>query len=115
MQVDRSVSLRIPPDLAAKLDSKLDSILKVRKPGDKPPPGRDAFRVRNLSDLIRHALSLGLALNERDPDLMADLKAELLADELRAILASAASGHAPTLKLLKKIAATSPTPEPDFG
>ena len=111
MQQDRAISLRLPIDLAHKLDARLHAILSARKPDDKPPPGRDGHRIRNMSDLMRESINLGLGLNSRDPELLADLKAELLGDELRAILGAAVKSPA-VLATLKKIAATA---DPDFG
>jgi hypothetical protein len=114
-QPDRAVSLRVPLDLAHALDTKLNSILSSRNPDDQPPPGRDGHRVRNMSDLMRECLWLGLKLNARDPELLADLKAELLADELRAVLGAAVKSPA-VLATLKKIAASaSAANDPDFG
>jgi hypothetical protein len=85
-----------------------------RKPGYREA-GPDGFKVDSISDLVREAVSLGLRVNAREPELMADLCAETFADELKAALASGYRNPA-ALKLLKKIAADSkPKPEPDFG
>jgi hypothetical protein len=111
MQQDRAISLRIPLDLAHALDAKLNSILANRKPSDRAPPGRDGHKVKNMSDLMRECLWLGLKLNARDPELIDDLKSELIAEDVKAILASAVHNR-DALKTLQKIAAEA---DSDFG
>jgi hypothetical protein len=113
MHDDKTLSIRIPLELAHALESKLQTIRASRKPDDLPPLGRDRFTVETMSDLVRECIALGLKVNARDPDFMRDLLAETFADELKAVLASGYRDPR-ALKLLKKIAANAEA-EPDFG
>jgi hypothetical protein len=111
MQDDKTLSIRVPLEMAHALESRLQAIRASRKPGDRPHG--DDWKVDSISDLVRECISLGLKVNARDPDLMRELADEYLEDDLCVILASGYSNPR-AYKILKKIAADS-KPEPDFG
>ena len=113
MHDDKTLSIRIPLELAHALESKLQAIRANRKPGELPPYGRDRFKVETMSDLVRECIALGMKVNARDPDFMRDLLAETFADEVKAILASGYNDPR-AYKILKSLAKQA-KPEPDFG
>ena len=109
MHADKTLSVRVPLELAHALEAKLAAVLAAHAAdGDDRPR-----KVKNLSDVARECMSLGLRLNARDPQLIEDLKAELFGDELKTTLASGYSDPR-CYELLKQIA-KEVRPEPDFG
>ena len=107
MQADRAISLRLPLDLAHRIEAHAAKVNAAR--------GEQKTGPLSTSEVTRKLLVIGLVVRERDADAMEDYFADLFADKLAAALALGVTDTG-VRKLLKKIAADSPTtPEPDFG
>jgi hypothetical protein len=112
MQNEKTASLRLPLDLAHRIESRAAFYNEARRKQNEL--GGKQVEILNQSDIMRRAMSIGLDFMEGGSDRVQDLMLNDFRQTLAAMLALPATNPG-ALKLLKKIAATAPTPDPDFG
>lgn len=116
MTLDRNISLRLDVDLRHRVEKRCADLNAKRAALLEKRPefvNGVAPTVFTVSDVIRRALNIGLAVLEGDEDVIRDWVGPMIESDLKRILA-AGCHDSEAMKLLQRIASET-APEPDFG